>query len=119
MNILDRIEQRVGEARAERYAKLLNEIYMIYVRMEQLLEDYNMDDLKSTADIRTLLSSTLKGLDNGTTSTSIARIKVQAARAFLDTLKVELAAASFGKEAPAVTFSPPPQLIEHKKDENT
>lgn len=122
----DRQFERLRDiARVEYFAFLADRLGSVVFSLqfvEQLLDTFEernpeVNELKSTADIRTLLSETLRGLDNGTTSTSIARIKVQAARAFLDTVKVELAAAAFGKDTPAITFSPPPQVIEHKPDE--
>jgi hypothetical protein len=59
--------------------------------------------LKDTADIRAKLLDVWKQIDEKTISSSEARLHISVARAILDTLKVEMAAAHLARtEIPAV-----------------
>lgn len=59
---------------------------------------------KTTADLRNAMNTLYGEVVEGKVSGSIARTKVAIARAIVDTLKVELAAASLGKQFSAVRF---------------
>ncbi len=55
--------------------------------------------LKDTADIRTKLLDIWKQIDEKKISSSEARLHISVARAILDTLKVEMAAAHLAQQA--------------------
>ena len=55
--------------------------------------------IRDTADIRTKLLDIWRRIDDKTISSSEARLHIGVARAILDTLKVEMAAAHLAREA--------------------
>jgi hypothetical protein len=115
------IELKVGEEHAVAYDKIVNMFYWFELDLEKFMRELGeqgMDEIKSTADIRSFLSQTLRQLRNGELTPNVARTHVQAARCFLDTVKVELAASHLGKAIHPVLFSESPQVIEHKKETN-
>lgn len=67
--------------------------------------------MRDTADIRTKLLEIWKRIDDKSISSAEARLHISVARAVLDTLKVEMAAAHLARtDIPAVPISPSPRL---------
>ena len=67
--------------------------------------------MKDTADIRAKLLDIWKKIDEKKISSSEARLHISVARAILDTLKVEMAAAHLARtDIPAVPLSSTPRL---------
>jgi hypothetical protein len=65
--------------------------------------------MKDTADIRAKLLDIWKRIDDKTITSSEARLHISMARAVLDTLKVEMAAAHLAQQQiPAVPIAPWP-----------
>ena len=64
-----------------------------------------MTMFKDTSDLREAMNKLYEGVEDGSVSNAAARVRVGIAKAMLDTIKVELAAASLGKQFSAVSFS--------------
>lgn len=60
--------------------------------------------LQSTADLRKHLRQTIHDMQKGKISNAAARTRINAIRAFLDTLKVDIAAVQLGRDVPALSF---------------
>lgn len=68
--------------------------------------------IKSTEDLRGKLIAIFEEIEAGKISNTTARVKVAAAKAILDTVKIEIAAAQLGKQFSSVSFSDNGEVIE-------
>ncbi len=65
----------------------------------------SMSIMKNTCDLRAFFQKTLDEMQAGTISNTTARARLLLARGFIDTIKIEIAAASLGKRIDVVTFA--------------
>lgn len=62
---------------------------------------------KTTEDLRHAMNKLYQDLEKGKVTNSAARTRVYIAKAMIDTIKVEIAAANLGKDFTAVGFNNP------------
>lgn len=60
--------------------------------------------LKSTQDIRNKMAALYEQLENGTVSNQTARVRINAARTIIETLKVEIASEALGQNARVISW---------------
>ena len=72
--------------------------------------------IRNTRELRAFIQKTIDGLQNGTLSNSVARTQINAARAFLDTVKVDIAALQLGRDLQPAEFDILP-AIEHRQSQ--
>ena len=69
---------------------------------------------RSTADIRDFIQTTIEDIQQGRVTNAVARTRLNAARTYLDTIKVDMAAAHMGVELKPLVFDQRPMLVEVK-----
>jgi hypothetical protein len=65
--------------------------------------------MQSTSEVRRFIEDTIHLVKNGEISNSVARTRLYAAKAYIDTLKVDIAVTQLGRELLPATFDTQPQ----------
>lgn len=60
--------------------------------------------MNRTSDVRKFLNDTLKGMEKGELTNAQVRARLLAARVYIDTVKVDIAAVNLGKSIKSLTF---------------